>query len=712
MKLSKEDKKEFFRRKDVLERARVGLKSEFSGLDSIIDEIIHLIEPWYLFPSGQIRPTVINLWGMTGVGKTSLIKSLFNHLELDDSLYKFDVGDYASQDNTKLSYSFSEKLKNREKHQIGIIFDEFQLGRTINENGEELDKSGLRAMWDLLDSGKISILQSSYYGTRVFQLSLKLEDCIQNGNVEAKNGIITKNKSYHDKFFQEEESNDEPRVGKKNKSKEDEDSATTEDLFVTEEFFWCIQSIWDTRFISERELKEHLKTMDHNQTVDFLNETMLKAFKPQEFDYSSSCIFVIGNIDEAYKMANSFDPDSDADRFYKHSLKITLPQIKASLKKRFRAEQIARLGNSHVIYPAFSSKVYKDLIELELSKSRAKVKERFSINLRFHPSVNTIIYKEGVFPTQGARPVFTTITSLIESYVGKIIKDIIESGKDVNTIDWRFSRGKHRIDFLKEKGEVAEVIMRKSYKVKLKVESLRQSDNSEMQASVAIHEAGHAVAAIYGANIMPTEIVSRTANLSEGHCAIELPALTTKDLMEKDIVISLGGYCAEKMVFGEENLGVGTSADFERATATALEMAKTYGMVDTPMWYGHKSPNTNSVWNSNTDRVNELDKKAEDIVNSAHAKCVKILDNNRYLLLKIGEYLSTNSKMDYKLVKKFVEEYGNPVDIKTKEEYHNFKGMIAEQLNQEGKGAFGPRRGISERYGKTIVVKSKDNKND
>ena len=63
-------------------------------------------------------------------------------------------------------------------------------------------------------------------------------------------------------------------------------------------------------------------------------------------------------------------------------------------------------------------------------------------------------------------------------------------------------------------------------------------------------------------------------------------------------------------------------------------------------------------------------------------------------------------------IKQFVEEYGKPVDIKKKENYHRFKEMIAEQLNQESKGAFGPRRGISERYGKTIVVESKENKND
>jgi cell division protease FtsH len=273
-------------------------------------------------------------------------------------------------------------------------------------------------------------------------------------------------------------------------------------------------------------------------------------------------------------------------------------------------------------------------------------------------------------------------------------------------------RGRHKVDFYDDKGGH---LMKKFYKVKLKVESLRQSDNSEMQASVAIHEAGHAVAAIYGANIMPTEIVSRTANLSEGHCAIELPELTTKELMEKDILISLGGYTAEKMIFGEENLGIGTGSDFERATSTALEMAKTYGMVDTPMWFGHKSSNTNSVWNSNTGRVNELDNRAEDIIISAYKKCVEILDNNKYLLLKIGEYLSINSKMDYKLVKKFVEDYGNPVDIKDKESYHNFKKMISDEIEKENK-AFRPKRGVAKRAMlnsvKTIIVESKDNKND
>ncbi len=37
------------------------LKKEFIGLDDIIDEVLTLITPWYFFPEGQLRPTIINI---------------------------------------------------------------------------------------------------------------------------------------------------------------------------------------------------------------------------------------------------------------------------------------------------------------------------------------------------------------------------------------------------------------------------------------------------------------------------------------------------------------------------------------------------------------------------------------------------------------------------------------------------------------------------
>ena len=69
-----QDKVLIIEKRERLEKVRIALKKDFIGLDSVIDEMVDLIEPWYLFPELQFRPLVINLWGMTGVGKTDLVK--------------------------------------------------------------------------------------------------------------------------------------------------------------------------------------------------------------------------------------------------------------------------------------------------------------------------------------------------------------------------------------------------------------------------------------------------------------------------------------------------------------------------------------------------------------------------------------------------------------------------------------------------------------
>ena len=58
------------KKKTSLAKAVIQLKKEFVGLDGIIDELSDTILPWWLFPENQLRPLIINLWGMTGSGKT------------------------------------------------------------------------------------------------------------------------------------------------------------------------------------------------------------------------------------------------------------------------------------------------------------------------------------------------------------------------------------------------------------------------------------------------------------------------------------------------------------------------------------------------------------------------------------------------------------------------------------------------------------------
>lgn len=68
-------------KKEQVNEIAMILKQEFIGIDKVIDEVCRLILPWYLFPDAQLRPTVINLWGLTGSGKTALIHRLVDLLD-------------------------------------------------------------------------------------------------------------------------------------------------------------------------------------------------------------------------------------------------------------------------------------------------------------------------------------------------------------------------------------------------------------------------------------------------------------------------------------------------------------------------------------------------------------------------------------------------------------------------------------------------------
>jgi Cdc6-like AAA superfamily ATPase len=63
-----------------LAAVKSALKEEFIGLDPVIDEIVTLVSPWYVFPEYQTRPVIINLWGMTGTGKTALLRGSWRKL--------------------------------------------------------------------------------------------------------------------------------------------------------------------------------------------------------------------------------------------------------------------------------------------------------------------------------------------------------------------------------------------------------------------------------------------------------------------------------------------------------------------------------------------------------------------------------------------------------------------------------------------------------
>ena len=645
MKISEEKKRDILEKKEILNNAKINLKKEFVGIDDVIDELMDDIQSWYLFPEGQIRPTIINLWGLTGVGKTSLVQAMFKHINMDDIIYKFNVGDYAGQGDGSLSYVFSRELRDKENKPVAVMFDEFQLGRTIDENGAEVQKSGLRVIWDLLDSGKLEHIDYSWSGGEIMKYVYKLEKCINEG-VEIKNGVITSKLNKFKDIFDLDDEESEIEEDKAESTGSDEPktvkrSNIPENFAIPSSYIYSMKSCFSDEFYSENLIYEALKDLDGQQIVDFL-ETKLKAvFKPRLYDYTKSCIFIIGNLDEAYQMTTEVSPDNNADDFHKHSLSIGLTEIKASLKTRFRVEQIGRLGNNHIIYKAFSSQTYRDLINLELNRVKDDIRERFEIKINFDESINDILYKEGVFPTLGTRPVFTTINSMIESTMSKITLDIAVSSKDVDEINWSFEYNEeayHIIDFIHKN----KTILNKKYDTKLKLENRRRSDGSEIQLLNAVHESGHAVTCILKMGIIPANIVSKTSEGDHAFTNSKQPTMHLKSWYENDIIVSLSGMIAEKMVFGEDFQSSGSESDLVRATNDALVAAQRYGMLSENSIFG--IPNHSTQYKEFKD-TQASDIEAKNWVNKCYKEAEKCLNENKILLIELSKYLSQNSQM-------------------------------------------------------------------
>src|SRR3989344_3489207 len=106
--------------------------------------------------------------------------------------------------------------------------------------------------------------------------------------------------------------------------------------------------------------------------------------------------------------------------------------------------------------------------------------------------------------------------------------------------------------------------------------------SKEEKKVTAYHEAGHALVASVLPHADPVHKISIIARGHAGGYTLKLPLEETRLQSRKefldDIAMSLGGYVAEEMVFGD--ITTGPSNDLQVATALARDMVTKYGMSE------------------------------------------------------------------------------------------------------------------------------------
>lgn len=649
------------------------LKKQFLGLDAIIDEVISLLMPWYLFPDAQLRPTVINLWGLTGSGKTALVHQLIELLEYKQLFAHIDMGEFESDSAAWIKRILTEDMEFFDQKPAVLCLDEFQFARTLNQNGEELGKDKLRVIWELIDSGKISYIPSNntYYLYRAESCLKRMEKALRSG-VQLDQGVVVSEIDWFVKIFDGFYFEDHDRYNQ----------PISKDYFLSTDFLEGMCGL----FLDGETRKEEIKSLITSSSLEELANHILNALHARtasrQLDLSKSLIFILGNLDEAYRMSHNMNPDISADDFYEQTSKITIAHIKRALKKRFRPEQVARLGNNHIIYRSFNQAQFRQLIEVQFQRIAEFVQQQFAWNIQFDTSVTDVIYAEGVFPSQGTRPIFTTIKNLIESRISKMAVMLLEENLPVKNIRWYYEQQHFYFELRDEQNQFIKTI---SDQAVLKLENLRKSCDPEIQAHTAVHEAGHAVMAVATLHIIPALVVSRTASDSaEGFCQINFPkGPVTRETLRKDIIITLGGYVAEKLIFGEEYTSTGVYADVEEASSLANRAVRNYAMGKDPIHMAIKTTNNNDVFLVNQ----KYEIEALELIKECESEAMQLMKRNKLLLLKLSEYLTTHSRLEETQIEEFVVKYGaeewmNQAAFVKKENYYAFNAMLQKQLKQ------------------------------
>jgi len=191
----------------------------------------------------------------------------------------------------------------------------------------------------------------------------------------------------------------------------------------------------------------------------------------------------------------------------------------------------------------------------------------------------------------------------------------------------------------------------------------------------AYHEAGHALVA----SVLPyADPVHKISIISRGRAAgytLKLPfedkrMQSRKEFLD-DIAVSLGGYVAEKMIFGD--LTTGPSNDLQVSTALARDMVTKYGMSEKMGPVALEEAGGRALFGKGvgdkeySERVSaEIDAEISRIMNEAETKATSVITEHRKALDAIAKELVNSETIEREEFENLI--IANGITPKKKEE--------------------------------------------
>lgn len=574
-----------------LQEIAARLKTELFGIDPIIDRVIDSVRAWYVLPELVSRPVIVCLWGLTGTGKTQLVRRLAQLLGFYDRFVEVQMDGFSNGAGWRGAQSISGMLAQsgvREGEPGILVLDEFQRFRTIDVKRDELRVERYQDVWALLSDGRLPP-------------SLSLLGDIESSIAEAA-------------FDAERAEAGASKLRFKLRS-------------------WEAQEL-------QRNLKLDLPLLEIMAWTPDQIQERLRDFRESgqqhwETDYSRLLIFVCGNLDEAYEdLATSVDDcDSDADIFHALTGKLSVIDVKQALNQRFKPEQVARLGNEHVIYPSLPRRAYEQLIEQGCARYARETAARCGLHFELEASVREQIYANAVFPAQGTRPLFSSLHAILGAGLAKAALWALENGAAAGDGVRLTADGRSLVAHWRGQSHVIAA--------PFEISRLRQRNNPDFRALLAVHEAGHGLvhALLFGR--APQEIKIHVASFEGGYNAYTSRKVWSRANLLDSICTSLAGRAAELLVFGPELGSSGAESDLRKATATAARMLRHLGHGER---IGRIDVSTDSEENLCTD-VEASNAPLEALLQAEHDRATRLIDAHRGALLALVDELAAQGQV-------------------------------------------------------------------
>ena len=631
--------KEINTKKQRLEKIKIELKREFIGIDYIIEELVDYIQIWYLMPEILTRPIIVNLWGMTGVGKTDLIRKLVSKLEYQDRFVEVELSNGESTWNSSVSSILETNGINNAKPAI-VLFDEIQRFYTIDSEGKPLLNTRFQDFWELLSDGKLAKRDAKE----------SIDDYLQRYLYAAMQRQKRKQKLKDAPSMPPDPLNPMGVI-----SSEDEEATVG---------VWEAQSL--KKIFDLKESVNEIAEMREEDVLMMMQQTREKKKVYEPINHAKTLIIISGNLDEAYSMANETgETDIEADIFRAYTEKITIVDIKNALSRKFKPEQVARFGNIHLIYKSLRKVDFEHLIQEELVKICKKNKEHFGVDIEISQNFNQLIYQNGVFPVQGVRPVFSSITDIVEANLSKLLFEAFMGNLMHIAMDYDFEKKKI----------VAQLAGKRTIELDYvgKIDQIRQDNSPDMIASIAVHESGHAITYGILLGLAPLQLKSRVASrYAQGFSFPHSIHLSKENIVSK-IKIYLAGGIAEEIIFGEDKATVSRSFDREEATSMVMEYIRKYGFdKNFQAWYAHSGPYSMEL--SVTDWA--IERMIRDLAKEAR----ELLEANKDFLIYLSKELAQKGSLKPLEVVLIAHKFGHTFEVKEENYLHlaGYEGLLNE----------------------------------